>query len=207
MHHPQTYDGASLRLAISLTIMLAFAGFEFVAGRLTGLTSITADGINMLSHSAYMGIALVVQVLLLLLPTNKRSLLESTGGLLVATFMFVMAFMVVTSQEHHGEIPANVICTAPQDQGLVMIFVGLLSLLVHAGVGRILYGGRERLLVHGACIYIFSHTLMAASMIASGALLSLFGWQSIDMWLSFGIAAFMALSGFRLMWLSLDKLL
>lgn len=93
-----------------------------------------------------------------------------------------------------------------QVQGVVMMVVGIVSLLVHGWVGRILYYGRENPLVHGACIYIISHTLMAGTVIFSGLLLSLTGWTAIDQWLGYGIAGFMLLGGVRLFWRSMGNL-
>lgn len=93
-----------------------------------------------------------------------------------------------------------------QLDGIIMMVVGILSLLVHAWTGRILFHGRESPLVHGACIYIISHTLMAGAIIISGLLLAVTGWQGIDQWLSYAIAVFMLLGGLRLAWSSGRKL-
>ena len=196
------------RLLWALLIMLGFAGIELTTGSTLGIHTLLADGLDMLGHSGLLFLALVVQIIAARLPAVARAKTEGIGGLLIAGYLFLMAVFLITSgghgghahhHDHHGHMEAAY-------TGYVIMGFAVLSIIIHAGTGKLLYGGKCHPLVLGACVYIFSHTFMALAMFGGGLLMAITGFQSMDIILTMGIALFMGAGAGKLAYLSMRRL-
>lgn len=192
-----------LRLFWALLIMLGFAGLEFMAGSLMGIHTIMADGMSMLGHCGLLGLALVLQFVAGNLPDAARARTEGFGGLAIAAYLFIMAVVIITSGGHGGhgghhmhDMMAGSYCGTPPwtvaYSGAIIMGFAVLSIFIHAGTGKLLYGGKCHPLVLGACVHIFSHTFMAIAMLVGGFLMTVTNIPHLDMLMSYGIALFMA---------------
>lgn len=195
------------RLLWALLIMLGFAGLELTTGGLLGISTLMADGLDMLGHSGLLALALVVQFIAARMPELARAKTEGYGGLAIAAYLFIMAVALITTgghgghghHAHHGHMHA-------EHAGFVIMAFATLSILIHAGTGKLLYGGKCHPLVLGACVYIFSHTFMAIAMFGGGLLMAVTGFQNVDTILTLGIALFMGAGAGKLGYLSYRRL-
>lgn len=194
------------RLLWALLIMLGFAGIELTTGAMLGLMTLTADGLDMLGHSGLLALALAVQFIAARLPEAARARTEGYGGLGIAAYLFVMAAILLVSGGHEGHGGHHGHHMAPEHGGMVIMAFAALSIIIHAGTGKLLYGGKCHPLVLGACVYIFSHTFMALAMFGGGLLMTLTGMHSIDQYLTLGIALFMGAGAAKLGYLSYRRL-
>lgn len=189
------------RLLLAMLVILGFAGIELVSGSMFSLRTLTADGLDMLGHSGLLALALVIQTISAKMPEAARKRTEGLGGIAIATYLLIMAaFLLSTGEDHyHHHMSAT-------HGGLIITGFGILSIIVHASTGRLLYSAKCHPLVLGACVYIFSHTFMAIAMLLGGITMTVTGMVSLDLYLSYGIAVFMALGAIKLGWLSYKQL-
>ena len=198
-----------LRLWWGLLIMLGFAGLELTTGAMLGISTLLADGLDMLGHSGLLGLAMAVQIVAARLPDTARAKTEGYGGLAIAAYLFIMAMILIISGGHgghgghHGHHGHHM---EAEHAGFIIMGFAVLSIIIHAGTGKLLYGGKCHPLVLGACVYIFSHTFMAIAMFGGGLLMAVTGFHNMDMILTLGIALFMGAGAGKLGYLSYRRL-
>lgn len=193
------------RLFMATVLMLVFAGAEIIIGRFTGLSAISADGINMIGHSALLLIALVVDTLRRIYDTEGR-IIESIGGLIGGVFLIGMGItMALGAGHHHHSLAEHAQFMAQMGDsfcglspGAWLSTVAVASFVLHAGLALYLLKDIHNLNVAGACLHFGITAVMTTLMFVSGLLMQIFGWYGLSDVMMLLITAVMVISGARL---------
>lgn len=188
------------RLALGLFIMLGAAALELTVGFSMQMHALLADGLHMLGHGLHLLVILVLQLIVLKMPTRSKPF-EAFAAMGIALFIMVSGFVMLVDIGLGGDVLShrNEHGHDAEQTGYILIAVGLLSLAVHTFVAKVLYNACAHPLVMGACIYVASHAFMAGGIVFAGVLSLLTHWPYIDAAIALMVALFMIFASGKLL--------
>lgn len=174
-------------LAVGLTLTLAFAGVEVVAGVISGSLALISDAAHMLVDSAGLVLALLATLV-----ARRASDLRRTYGyarvevLVVPLHVFLMlgvaAYIIY---EAIGRVGGE-----PEIQGWPVFAVGVIGLLINLVVMRLLSShSHTNLNARGAMFEVMADALGSVGVMVSAVVIITTGWMAIDVVVSLAIAA------------------
>lgn len=185
-------------LIAALTLTLAFAAVEAVAGWLAGSLALMSDAGHMVTDSLSLGVALIAATIALRPPSARMSYgysrVEVLAALFNAGFMFAVILLIGWNAALRLRSPQPV-------DGNTVVWIAALGLGVNLLVAWVLSRGgdhRHNLNTRGALIHVLGDALGSVAALLAGAVIHFTGWTPIDPLLSIGICALIASSTWRL---------
>lgn len=188
-----------------MALTASFMVVEAVVGFLTNSLALLADAGHMLADAGALLLALIAQVIAAR-PRGERSTYGYRRAEVLAAFvngisLAVIAVMVLKEAVERWFSPVAI-------EGSLMLKTAILGLVVNLAVALMLMGGRrDNINVRAAFAHVLFDALGSAAAIAAGISVLYLGWLRADAVLSAGIAALVALSGFRILQETTDVLL
>lgn len=196
-HHNHSHapaSGTSLRWALSLT--LAFAAIEAVAGWWSGSLALLGDAGHMVSDSFALGFAALAAWIAKRPASAKHSYglgrADVVAASINALFMLVVVLGIVVEAIERFRDPQPV-------AGVAVIAVALAGLVINIGVAVILSRGEQTLNTRGAMLHVMGDLLGSVAALISGVVIFLTDWTPIDPILSLFICGLIVLSSLRLL--------
>lgn len=192
-------------LTLALALTAAFMMVEAVVGFMTNSLALLADAGHMLADAGALLLALIAQVIAAR-PRGERSTYGYRRAEVLAAFvngigLAVIAVLVMKEAALRWFAPVAI-------EGSLMLKTAMAGLVVNLVVALMLMGGRrDNINVRAAFAHVLFDALGSAAAIAAGVSVLYFGWLRADAVLSAGIAALVALSGFRILQETTDVLL
>lgn len=183
----------------------SFMVVEATVGFITNSLALLADAGHMLADAGALLLALIAQVVAAR-PRGERSTYGYRRAEVLAAFvngigLAVIAVLVLKEAVERWFVPVPI-------QGSLMLKTATLGLVVNLLVAFMLMGGRrDNINVRAAFIHVLFDALGSAAAILAGVSVLYFDWLRADAVLSAGIAALVALSGFRILQETTDVLL
>jgi cobalt-zinc-cadmium efflux system protein len=197
-HHGHSHDDEARAPAfvLALSVTLAYALIELVAGIASGSLALTSDAGHMFSDALALGLAAAAAWLARRPPGLKHSyglaraevIGASLNGLLMLGIIVVLVVQAVQ----------RILEPRPVTAGVV-IAVAAIGLVVNAGVAYILSKGHHDLNVRGALVHVLGDLLSSIAALIAGAVVYATGWLLIDPILSLAIAVLILLTTLRLL--------
>lgn len=178
----QSNTGVLLR---GLALTLGFAVVEALGGLLSGSLTLLADAGHMATDSLALGLGALAGWLSRYPPTRRHSYglqrFELIGGLANALFMLGVVGWLAYEAVQRLAAPQPVMAS-------VVMIIAALGLGVNLLVLRVLHGGAKTFNTQGAILHVLGDLLGSVAALASGAVIYLTGWATIDPLLSLLIA-------------------
>jgi cobalt-zinc-cadmium efflux system protein len=192
-HHPH---GSSLRLLLSLGLVLGFAGVEALAGWWSGSLALLGDAGHMVTDASALGLAALAAWIARAPPTARLSYGAGRVDVLAALFnglfmlAIVAAILIAAVQRLHTPVAV---------QGGVVMGVAAIGLGINLLVAYILGHGEHTLNTQAALLHVMGDLLGSIAALLSGAVIAFTGWTPIDPLLSMLIGALILYSSLRLL--------
>ena len=200
-HHDHAHRRSPLGRAAALTI--AFALLEALGGWWTGSLALLSDAGHMLTDGAALGLAAAAAWMARLPPSRRHSYglgrAEVLAALINAGAMFLICGALVYEALSRLNAPAEV-------HGGAAALVALAGLALNIFVLRWLAHGHD-MNTRAARLHVLGDALGSLAAVASGAVIALTGWTTIDPIASLAICVLIALSALRLLRESLHALM
>ena len=184
-----------LAWAIAINVLLTVA--QVMGGLLSGSLSLIADALHNLSDAGGLTLAVIARYVSRRAPDEKRTfgygMAEVVGGLINLTSIIVIAgFLMIEALTRSFD--------HPEIMGWPVVFVAGIALVVDLATAALTYSmSKESLNIKAAFLHNVSDALASVAVIASGALVILFGWYWTDLVVTVGISLY-------IVWLSLPPL-
>lgn len=191
-HHPAQ---PSKRLLWALSLTLAFAAIEAMAGLMSGSLALVSDAGHMLTDSVALGLAALAATLSLRPPSHRHSYglarLEVLAALCNAGFMLALVLWI-------GWHAIDRLLAPQPVKGEVVTVVAAIGLALNLAVAALLMGGGRSLNTRAALLHVMGDALGSVAALASGIVIQVSGWTPADPLLSLAICALIAVSTLRL---------
>jgi cobalt-zinc-cadmium efflux system protein len=184
------------RLALAVGLIGVFAAIEAWSGYWFGSLALLADAGHMATDAA----ALALSALAAWLAGRRVSMRHSYGfgraevlaALVNALFMLAVVTGIVWEALHRLVSPTEV-------NGPAVIAVAGAGLLVNLVAMHVLSGAGRGLNVRGALLHLFGDIAGSIAAMASGLVIALTGWHTVDPLLSLLVAGLLVVSALRLL--------
>lgn len=187
---------AGRQLPIALTLTLAFATIEAIAGWWSGSLALLGDAGHMLTDGAALGIALLAAWVAARPPSERHSYglgrAEVVGALANGLLMLAIIIGIVVEAVKRLQAPAPV-------AGGIVMFVAAAGLAANVVVALLLSRGEQTLNVRGAFLHVMGDVLGSIAALISGAVIYFTGWLPIDSILSLFICLLILYSSLYLL--------
>ncbi|HEY4542915.1 MAG TPA: cation diffusion facilitator family transporter [Noviherbaspirillum sp.] len=184
--HHHGIEGRNPRVlggAVALT--LGFAGVEAAVGFLSGSLALVADAGHMVTDSMALGLALFAQILARRPPSDRHSFgfgrSEALAAFVNGLAMLCVVGWIVVEAVHRFAEPAAV-------RGQMVLVTASLGLLINLLVAWVLSQDQQSINTRAALVHVMGDLLGSVAAIASGAVILLTGWMTIDPLLSLMVA-------------------
>ncbi|MGZ8782184.1 MAG: cation diffusion facilitator family transporter [Gaiellaceae bacterium] len=180
--HEHGGDGGSGRgqrraLAVSLALVLGFAGVEAFAGLAAGSLALLADAAHMLSDALALGLALFAAWLAQRPATPDRSFgwrrAEVLAALVNAVVLVLLGAWIVWAAVGRLSDPPGV-------TGGWVLAAGVGGLLVNLAAARVLHGAGSGLNVRAAMLHVLADLASSAGVVVAGLVVIATGWAYAD---------------------------
>ncbi len=172
-----TRAGASRAIAISLALVLGFAGVEALAGLAADSLALLADAAHMLSDALALGLALFAAWLARRPATPERSFgwrrAEILAALANAVLLVVLGLWILAAAVMRLSDP-------PAVEGGWVLAAGAAGLAVNLVVLRILRGAGTSLNVRAALLHVLADLFSSIGVVVAGVIVLATGWEYAD---------------------------
>lgn len=203
-HQGHGPGGPQRSLLLALLLTLSFALIEAIAGWWSGSLALISDAGHMVTDSLALGLAAAAAVLARRRPSARYSYGWGRAEILSALFnaLVMIALIAVIGVEalHRLRNPGSV-------EGIAVISVAFVGLLINLAAAWLLSGEHGNLNVRAALLHVLGDLLGSVAALASGAVIMLTGWVTIDPLLSLLIALLILVSAVRILHDALHALL
>lgn len=184
------------RLVLTLCLVVVYMVAEIVGGLISGSLALLADAGHMFSDAGALIIAVVAIRIALRAPSKTHTFgyrrAEVIGALANGATLFVIAGIIAYEAIVRLGNPPDV-------EGPLMLAVAAGGLVINLVGLAILHGGKSsNINVRGAWLHVLADTLGSVGAIASGSLITAFGWQWADPVASLIISGLIGYSSWRL---------
>jgi cobalt-zinc-cadmium efflux system protein len=191
-------------LGLALAITAGFALVEALAGWQAGSLALLGDAGHMLTDSSALGIAYLAQRLTQRRASKRHSFglgrVEIVAALFNATLMLLLVAILIFGALRRLSHPVHV-------HGDMTAGVALVGLLVNGVVLKLLHSHGHDLNTRGAALHVMGDLLGSIAALASGVVISLTGWYTIDPLLSVLIGGLIVFSSIRIVTAAVDVVL
>lgn len=195
-----THKASRRRLLIALAITSSFMVIQFFAAGLSNSMSVLADAGHLFIHNSSLIVALIASSIAIKLASNFNAgyhKAEYAGGLINGILYLVIAGVILFTggnklfEHHSGE-------TIHQVDSYVMTAVSGVGFLFHTASAYILYQGRkDSVNVYAVFLHSFLDLLSTIMTFVVGIVIYFTGWVHVDLLSSLLIAAFVLVTGIR----------
>ncbi|MER2554300.1 MAG: cation diffusion facilitator family transporter [Thauera sp.] len=176
--HPHHHDHAASRfLPLALTLTLAFAAVEAVAGWWSGSLALLGDAGHMLTDAASLGLAAIATRVARRAPSARHSYGLRRVEALAALVNALLMLAVVGGLVWHA---VERLLTPREVAGEAVILVALGGLVLNIAVAWLLTRGEGDLNTRGALLHVLGDLLGSVAALASGIVILYTGWTPID---------------------------
>jgi len=193
--HSHPAGAATRSLAAAVTLTLAFALVEALAGWWSGSLALLGDAGHMFTDAVALLIAAAAARISLLPPSSRHSYgmarAELVAAFVNAAFMLAVVGMLVAEGVSRLLEPIAV-------KGGAVALVAGAGLMLNLGVAWMLSRGPRDLNVRAALLHVAGDALGSVAALVSGVIVLLTGWTRVDPALTFFIAALIGYSSLRL---------
>jgi cobalt-zinc-cadmium efflux system protein len=202
-HGRRTATRRSLLLALSLTV--AFALAEVIAGLMANSLSLLADAGHMVTDAGAIGLALLAMWVAERPASIQRTFgfqrTEILAALLNSLALWLIAgWVFYEAQTRFGD--------TPQVQGVIMLVIGAVGLLVNTTAALVLHrSAGESLNVEGAFLHVLGDLLGSVAVLLASLLILGFGWAIVDPIFAIVIGVLIVATSGRLLWKTLHVLM
>ena len=201
--HPHHHHGPGSPLGAAAALTIGFALLEALGGWWTASLALFSDAGHMLTDGAALGLAAAAAWIARLPPSRRHSYglgrAEVLAALINAAAMFLICWALVYEAVLRLNAPAEV-------KGGAVVLVALAGLALNLFVLRWLGHGHD-MNTRAARLHVLGDALGSLAALASGAVIALTGWTTIDPIASLAICVLIALSALRLLRESLHALM
>ncbi|HTS52663.1 MAG TPA: cation diffusion facilitator family transporter [Burkholderiales bacterium] len=197
-HHPHGHVHRTVPgvFGVALSLTLAYALVELVAGLAFGSLALVSDAGHMFSDALALGLAWFA-AWVSARPAGKRHSYGMARAEVIAAFVNGLALLLVVvfiAVESISRLlhPADI-------DGLGVMIVAFIGLLLNLAVMLILSRGERSLNLRAAMLHVTSDVAGSVTALAAGAVIYFTGWMPIDAILSWVIALLILVSTIRLL--------
>lgn len=195
-----THKASRRRLLIALAITSSFMMIQFFAAGLSNSMSVLADAGHLFIHNSSLIVALIASSVAIKLASNFNAgyhKAEYAGGLINGILYLVIAGVILFTggnklfEHHSGE-------ALHQVDSYLMTVVSGVGFLFHTASAYVLYQGRkDSVNVYAVFLHSFLDLLSTVMTFFVGIVIYFTGWVHVDLLSSLLIAAFVLITGIR----------
>jgi cobalt-zinc-cadmium efflux system protein len=172
-----SHGGEKRALGVALTLVLAFAGVEAVAGLAAGSLALLADAAHMLSDALALGLAVAAAWLAHRPATPERSFgwhrAEVLAALANALLLVALGAWIVWAAIGRLSDPPGV-------AGGWVLAAGAAGLVVNLAAARVLHSAGSGLNVRAAMLHVLADLVSSAGVVVAGLVVLATGWAYAD---------------------------
>lgn len=184
--HHHTAEGRSPHVLVwAVVLTLSFAAVEAVVGFWANSLALVADAGHMVTDSMALGLALFAQIVAKRLPSPKHSFGYGRSEALAAfvngiAMLGVVGWILFEASKRFA--------SPPEVQGKMVLIVAAIGLCINLVVAWLLSHDQKSINTRAALVHVMGDLLGSAAALASGAVIFLTGWMTIDPLLSVLVA-------------------
>ena len=195
-HAPHPGQGAGQALLLAAALTIAFAGLEALGGWWTGSLALLSDAGHMLTDGVALGLAALAAWVARRPPSNLHSYgfgrAEIFASVLNAGTMLVIVVAIAYEAVSRFRDP-------PEVNGLGAALIAAVGLVLNIVVLRWIAPHSHDLNARAAKLHVLGDVLGSLAALASGAVIAVTGWTTIDPLASILICLLIAASALRLL--------